>query len=482
MSNGSPENEQRARRDVQSLLADGEDGRKVLDDYATAIDAMRQRDSDTGDDLSDPLSWRFQAAIHGLAGVPATVDHPNSWSACRHFSWFFLPWHRVYLFFFERIVQFHLEDETWSLPYWDYTKPDDDSSRILPEPFRTPTDGNALHTDQRDPRVNHETNPRTLPYARRTDAMPALMHRDFAVTGDDASGSFGGGVVEDTTPNVGPGGSVENVPHGAVHMLVGGDFGWMADFNTAALDPIFWLHHCNLDRLWDVWIAHYGEDALPSDSAFLETEFEFFDSDGTRKSMAIGDILQSADLGYVYESTDPPEPIPEPEPVTPFGLTGEAEVPRPEPVGAASDVPFAARSTVGIDLEPAASRGFGVAGEEPKRWFLRLEDVSGERLGAAAGYDVYLNLPEGESGEDHPERRAGSLAGFGIREASSKAAEHGGTGVTQVFDITPVVSALKDGEGWDASSVGVTIVPVDVEGEVEEGGDVRAGRISIYAA
>ena len=478
MSNGD---EPRVRRDVQSLLADGDEGRKVLDDYAAAIEAMRQRDADNGDDLSDPLSWQFQAAIHGLEGVPDSVDHPKSWSSCRHFSWFFLPWHRLYLYFFERIVQFHLEDETWSLPYWDYTKPDDDSSRLIPEPFRTPTTGNALHTSRRHSRRNHPTNPTPLPFTDRTDAMPALRHRDFAVTGDDATGSFGGGVVEDTTPNVGPSGSLEGTPHGWVHMLVGGDTGLMAAFETAALDPIFWLHHCNLDRLWDVWIDHWGADSLPDDSAWLETEFVFFDNDGTRKSKPIGDILVSADLGYVYESTDPPEEISEPVPAGPFGVALRGpEMARPEPLGAASDVPFSKGSTVGIELEKPARRGFAAA-EEPKRWFLRLEDVSGQSLGAA-GYDVYLNLPEGEKAADHPDRRAGAIAGFGVREASRPDAEHGGTGITQVFDITPVVRALREREGWDASSIDVTILPVDGDDEVEDGGDVHAGRISIYAA
>ena len=93
---------------------------------------MKALDADDGrGDPTDPRSWRFQAAIHGFAGVPATTDDPNHWSSCRHFSWFFLAWHRVYLFYFERMIQFHLQDETWSLPYWDYTKvvPGDDSCR-----------------------------------------------------------------------------------------------------------------------------------------------------------------------------------------------------------------------------------------------------------------------------------------------------------------------------------------------------------------
>jgi tyrosinase len=41
-----------------------------------------------------------------------------------------------------------------------------------------------------------------------------------------------------------------NGVHGAVHIWVGGT---MSDPSTAAADPIFWMHHANLDRLWWQW-------------------------------------------------------------------------------------------------------------------------------------------------------------------------------------------------------------------------------------
>src|SRR5687768_9180251 len=114
MSNGSG-GEPRVRRDVQSLIAEGPSGMKVLEDYAEAITAMRAIDDDAGPgDPTDPRSWRFQAAIHGLESVPPTLRDPRGWSSCRHNSWFFLPWHRVYLYYFERMIQFQLDDPTWA--------------------------------------------------------------------------------------------------------------------------------------------------------------------------------------------------------------------------------------------------------------------------------------------------------------------------------------------------------------------------------
>lgn len=49
------------------------------------------------------------------------------------------------------------------------------------------------------------------------------------------------------------GNSVENI-HNLVHNAVGG-YGHMSDAATSAFDPIFWLHHTNIDRLFAMWQA-----------------------------------------------------------------------------------------------------------------------------------------------------------------------------------------------------------------------------------
>jgi tyrosinase len=45
-------------------------------------------------------------------------------------------------------------------------------------------------------------------------------------------------------------GSNINGVHGSVHIWVGGT---MSDPSTSPADPIFWVHHANLDRLWWQW-------------------------------------------------------------------------------------------------------------------------------------------------------------------------------------------------------------------------------------
>ena len=59
-----------------------------------------------------------------------------------------------------------------------------------------------------------------------------------------------------------------------MHVAVGG---WMGSFETAGLDPIFWLHHANIDRLWAVWRARDSQHTDPTESAWLKMSFPFHD-------------------------------------------------------------------------------------------------------------------------------------------------------------------------------------------------------------
>src|SRR5262245_34597697 len=259
----------RIRHDVQSLINNGAEGLAVLDAYRLAISKMREIDeaNDVNGVPTKPLGWRYQASLHGISTADGTpLTHDRLWNTCRHNSWFFLAWHRLYLHRFERIVQHHLEDETWSLPYWDYTKGDVESRRI-PATFRETLCDNALYTPARDEDMNQGS---PIPDPFWSAAVPLALD-DFALPLDDARNSFGGGIVEDVTP-VRARGSLENLPHGTVHGVVGG---WMGAFASAGHDPIFWLHHANLDRLWEVWLHARPGRVNPSDPTWLNTKFAF---------------------------------------------------------------------------------------------------------------------------------------------------------------------------------------------------------------
>ena len=79
----------------------------------------------------------------------------------------------------------------------------------------------------------------------------------------------------------------------------------MAKLRTAALDPIFWLHHANIDRLWSVWNARGNNN--PTDPAWLNEKFRnmFFDKNGNPvSSIGVSDVLTTNSLGYTYDDTE----------------------------------------------------------------------------------------------------------------------------------------------------------------------------------
>src|SRR6185295_9901179 len=94
--------------------------------------------------INDPHSWRYQAAIHEYSRdfdplasdddqLPSTNDRTRFWNQCQHGSWFFLPWHRMYLSCFERIVRKTVIElggpDDWTLPYWNYSDKDNPDAR-----------------------------------------------------------------------------------------------------------------------------------------------------------------------------------------------------------------------------------------------------------------------------------------------------------------------------------------------------------------
>src|SRR4051794_35429890 len=94
---------------VRENVADMDADHPVLASYRKAIGAMKKlRDT-------NPLSWTFQANMHG---AKADAGANEGWRWCMHGNWWFLPWHRGYLFYFEKIVRKLAEDDNFRLPYW----------------------------------------------------------------------------------------------------------------------------------------------------------------------------------------------------------------------------------------------------------------------------------------------------------------------------------------------------------------------------
>jgi tyrosinase len=75
------------------------------------------------------------------------------------------------------------------------------------------------------------------------------------------------------------------------------------------------------------------------------------------------------------------------------------------------------------------------------------------------------------------DRRAGSVALFGVSKATNADDEHAGQGLTFVIEITKIVDELHLNNALDVNSLDVRIVPLN---EVAEEDKITIGRISIF--
>lgn len=232
--------------------------------------------------ISDDRGYGFYAGIHGLP-LP---------SYCQHGNILFLPWHRAYLYFFERALTDALraarDDQTVtvSLPWWDWSsvKAHVDG---LPSAYLDLADGiNPLAagpmtlsavdlervraalpgaiTDDPDPMTLRDPDtPDQLPKA--TTVTRALRSRSFR---------------QFTT-------LLEGI-HNGVHGWVGGS---MSAVPIAAYDPVFWAHHAMIDRLWYLW--QHGSLGANPPAAVLDQALPPW-------PMTVRQTLSITTLGYRY--------------------------------------------------------------------------------------------------------------------------------------------------------------------------------------
>jgi tyrosinase len=476
----------RVRRDIWGLEEE-QAWHPVTRAYARAVGQLQKRAA------TDPTGWTYQAQIHGMPGFRQPDDFRGQ---CQHNSWSFLPWHRLYLYWFERIVRSCVEadpevdDETtraWALPYWNYSVGGTRSS--LPEAFREPTmrDGsgpNPLFVAQRNQFINdgEELDPRAI---RLREALAPLT---FAVPRPD--GGFGGAATGWNHRNQDvnfAAGSLEQTPHGDVHMEVGG---LMSQFSTAAFDPVFWLHHANIDRVWESWRHELGRPDPDATSSWGTTGFGFHDEQGAEVTGTAADVLDiAAQLQYRYEDISVPafdrrgrrgrveEPVPAD---TPAELIGATE----EPLrlsGSSQDVTF----PVGRPTGPADRRGGA-----PAQLILAVEGIEQIESGDPPDvtYAVYVNMPEDLPGDADPEDYyAGNVNFFGIAEPAPGDSDTEAHALRRSFDITDLVEGLRAGGRWDPDAFTVSFRPL-VRGRARRGpgGEertttpVRVGRIGLY--
>lgn len=166
--------------------------------------------------------------------------HTNVSSPQAHGAPAFLPWHRAYLLDLERELQ--AIDPSVALPYWRFDQP---APNIFTREFLGVS--NAIGTVQFSP-----SNPLQF---WRTDGVQGINRRPFFST----VGAPPGLRTEAQTLALGnqyPGfRTLEGNPHGSAHTSFGGS---ISSIQTAARDPLFFLLHCNVDRLWAKWQRQVG--------------------------------------------------------------------------------------------------------------------------------------------------------------------------------------------------------------------------------
>lgn len=394
------------RRDVGGLTAN----HSLIVSYRKAVAAMKALPS------TDPRCWSYQAAIHGTMATPVQT----AWNSCAHGTYFFWSWHRMYVYWFERIVRKMSGDCTWTLPFWDWTSP---AERQLPSMFRDPS--SELYVSNRSAAINSGAGS-LLASTVDTSALSIL---DFTSASN----------------------ALQGTPHGAVHVAVGG---WMSSVPTAAQDPIFYLHHCNMDRLWNLWLAQGGGRTDPlSDATWKTTSFTFFDENGATVHMTGCDVLRaSEEADYAYEG-EPPE-VKEYCLVTfkppRFVFTRRVLLKLPIPPVALGSEPVKTE----LDLAKVLPRMREAVKTANQRLLLELDDVAADRQPGII-WEVYLgdSPASDDAGEKNP-RYIGNvvLFGGGIRAEG----HHGSEPARFSF---PITRATLDTVDVKQTRVALTFVP-----------------------
>jgi polyphenol oxidase len=312
-----------------------------------AIGYMRNGNGSTDIPKGKPLSvdsqlqwdqWVMIHARHCTETKPGIVDQV-------HWSWFFLPWHRAYLWFLERqianvITTILGEDGSkFALPYWDWIIhkeiPNTKERAIsnMPSPLfgydlmkenmvnndGLGFDNLALWDGYRKPSVQQPTmDPRnelsidSKEHIEETILYMSPQYVQYMLELDFED--FAGKAIAPQVPIPSSDGMgvLEHYPHNNGHDWVGSRLGKNRDMGTlryAALDPIFFMHHANIDRIWS-WYRRVQPDPNspwgPNKYIWGTQPYTFTDTDGSLVTVTVADIVtQMTNVSYAEPQSPP---------------------------------------------------------------------------------------------------------------------------------------------------------------------------------
>ena len=436
----------------------------ILVSYRTAINAMKALPQ------SDPRNWTRQAQIH----------QGNNTVRCPHGNWYFLPWHRAYLLAFERICRQLSGNANFALPYWDWT-----ANPQLPAAFAAQTfngQPNALFDSTRSSQTV------TIPTNVTGSTVMANINAEttFEIFGS-ARPSGQNNTSQQWQIANGATGPLEGTPHNGVHGRISGNMGTY----MSPLDPIFWLHHCNIDRIWDRW-NRLGR-ANTSNALWRNFQFnnQFRVPSGNTTApynVAVSGLLNIQQLGYryVFPIYLPSQLLVARRLIDLSKLTQISKVATPAParINAALDVNVKLNSqqvATMRKIQPltpptGTKKGLGaapVAASDRVLAFIR--DVEPPANGNAE-VRVFVNHPDPKPDTSPQDRHyVGSFTFFGA------AGGHAGHGDKQtfLFDLTETVRRLSITDSNVTDDIKVQLVPVPLPGVPAADLQFKVGSIEV---
>ncbi|KAK4338112.1 hypothetical protein RND71_042599 [Anisodus tanguticus] len=269
--------------------------------YQLATSRMRELDKDP----FDPLGFKQQANIHCAYCNGAYKVGGKELQV--HFSWLFFPFHRWYLYFYERILGSLINDPTFGLPYWNWDHP---KGMRLPPMFDVP--GSSLYDEKRNQSHRNGTivdlghfgtEVQTTQLQTMTNNL-TLMYRQMITNAPCPLLFFGQPYPLGTDPSPGMG-TIENIPHTPIHIWTGDNPRQphgenMGNFYSAGLDPVFYCHHANVDRMWSEWKQIGGKRKDLTQKDWLNSEFFFYDENRNPFRVKVRDCLDTKKMGYDY--------------------------------------------------------------------------------------------------------------------------------------------------------------------------------------
>lgn len=439
------------RRNIQNLAPND----PIINTYKAAVTAMKALPS------SDPRSWEHQAQIH--------------YNSCKHNNWLWLPWHRTYLVYLERICRKLTGDDKFALPYWNWV-----THPAIPDAFWG--QGNPLFDPNRVATQGEQADPSYIGASVVQNILNEPNFELFASSKPGSGQNLHSSLFTATT------GMLEGTPHNNIHGFVGGDMGAF----LSPRDPIFYTHHNMLDCLWAHWNIDLGNPNTndPDWTNFSITDF--VDENGNPVSVTVATTVLFPIFSYQFEPCS-------------FSTTqGAAKKLQGKALeqflraGAPSKLEFVNRFELKQSIKAQVGKPATSAVRiKPELFRSALEADPKTRLVLTIGeveipvkrdffVRVFLNKPgvSADTPIDDP-HYAGSFGFFFdesvLKEHQDMAGKEGRPMIGFLVDVRPVLTRLSQ-SGSLAGEVDVSFVPVPYAHREAPEGQVTMGRLELAIA